>query len=105
LFAGEDSAENGGMRSKEEIRDIVTGFAKSGMTRREYCARHGVAMTTFDYWRRAQGKRLPRLVPVAIEGARSASGFVLVLANGRRIESSWSFSAADLEKLIRVAES
>jgi hypothetical protein len=93
------------MRNKEEIRSIVTGFTNSGMTRREYCARHGVAMTTFDYWRRAQGKRPPGLVQVAIEEARSASGFALVLANGRRIESSWSFSAADLEKLIQVAES
>jgi hypothetical protein len=27
-----------------------------------------------------------------------------VLANGRRIESSWSFSASDMEKLIRAAE-
>ena len=97
-------AENGGMRSKEEIRGIVTGFSKSGMRRREYCARHGVAMTTFDYWRRKQ-KRTPRLVQVAMEEERSTSGFALVLVNGRRIESSWSFSAADLEKLIRVAES
>ena len=93
------------MRNKEEIRSIVTGFANSGMTRREYCARHGVATTTFDYWRRTQRKRPPRLVQVAMGEARSASGFALVLANGRRIESSWSFSAADLEKLIRVAES
>jgi len=38
------------MRSKREIRRIVEGFAKSGMTRREYCGKHGVAMTTLDYW-------------------------------------------------------
>jgi hypothetical protein len=93
------------MRSKEEIREIAKGFAKSGMTRREYCAKHGVAMTTLDYWRRVGGKQKPKLVPVAIEEARSLAGFALVLANGRRIESSWNFVAADLEKLIRVAES
>ena len=74
------------------------------MTRREYCARHGVAMTTLDYWRREQRKQKPRLVEVAIEQAHELTGFALVLANGRRIESSWSFVAADLEKLIRVAE-
>jgi hypothetical protein len=49
-------------------------------------------------------KQKPTLVPVAIEEARPLTGFVLVLANGRRIESSWNFIAADLEKLIRVAE-
>jgi hypothetical protein len=104
LFAGEDSAENGGMRSKEEIRGLVRGFAKSGMTRREYCAKHGVAVTTLDYWRRTDRKQKPKLMPVAIEEAPPLAGFVLVLANGRRIECSWSFIEADLEKLIRVVE-
>ena len=104
MFGREGSAENGGMRSKEEIRRIVEGFAKSGMTRREYCAKHRVAMTTLDYWRRAYRKPKPRLVEVEVEPAQSAGGFALVLANGRRIESSWSFVEADLEKLIRAAE-
>ena len=99
-----DSAENGEMRSKEEIREIAEGFAKSGMKRREYCAKHGVTMAMLDYWRRAHRKQKPTLVPVAIEEARPLTGFALVLANGRRIESSWSFVATDLEKLIRVAE-
>ena len=92
------------MRSKEEIRGIVEGFAKSGMTRREYCAKHGIGMSTLDYWRRAQRKQKPTLVPVTIEPLRPRTGFTLALANGRRIESSWSFVEADLEKLIRAAE-
>jgi transposase-like protein len=92
------------MRSKEEVRGLVEGFAKSGLTRREYCAKHGIAITTLDYWRRAHRKQRPKLVEVAIEQAQPRTGFVLVLANGRRIESSWRFAAADLEKLIRVAE-
>jgi len=92
------------MRSKEEIRGIVEGFAKSGMTRREYCAKHGIGMSTLDYWRRAHRNRKPRLVPVAIEEAPLQAGFALVLANGRRIESSWSFAESDLQRLIRAAE-
>jgi transposase-like protein len=92
------------MRSKQEKRNIVAGFAESGMTRREYCAKHNIGIATLDYWRRVGGKQKPKLVPVAIEEARSLAGFVLVLANGRRIESSWNFVAADLEKLIGVAE-
>ena len=94
------------MRSKREIRRIVEGFAKGGLTRREYCAKHGVAMTTLDYWRRAHRKQKPTLVPVAIEEAhRRLAGFALVLANGRRIESSWNFAEADLQRLIRALES
>jgi transposase-like protein len=105
LFARGDFAENIGMRSKEEIRRLVEGFAKSGMTRREYCAKHGVAMTTLDYWRRVHRQQKPTLVPVAIQEAHDPlTGFTLMLSNGRRIESSWSFAEADLEKLIRAAE-
>ena len=94
------------MRSKEEIRGFVEGFAKSGMTRREYCAKHRIGMSTLDYWRRDQRKRRPKLVQVALEARQSLSsaGFALVLANGRRIESSWSFAEADLQRLIRAAE-
>jgi hypothetical protein len=92
------------MRSKEEIRGIVEGFAKSGMTRREYCAKQGIAVTTLDYWRRSQAKQNPKLVRVDIKEVQPLAGFTLVLANGRRIESSWSFAEADLQRLIRAAE-
>ena len=105
MFAREDSAENGGMRSKEEIRGLVEGFARSGMNRREYCAKHGVGISTLDYWRRSYRKQKPTLVPVAIEEAHHRlDGFALVLANGRRIESTWRFTEADLQRLIRAAE-
>ena len=93
------------MRSKQEIRGIVDGFKKSGMRRREYCEKHKIAITTLDYWRRAHKSR-PKLVEVAIETieGQPAGGFALVLTNGRRIESSWRFTEADLTRLIRVAE-
>ena len=42
------------MRSKHEIRGIVDGFAHSGMTRREYCEKHNIGMSTLDYWRRIE---------------------------------------------------
>jgi transposase-like protein len=90
------------MRSKQEIHGIVEGYAKSGMTRREYCEKHDIPITTLDYWRRAQKSKL-KLVEIAEEPQPSA-GFALVLANGRRIESSWRFGEAELLRLIRVAE-
>ena len=94
------------MRSKQEMPKIIAGFAESGMTRGEYCAKHNIGIAALDYWRRVERKSRPKLVEVAIETQRQASGgFALVLANGRRIESSWNFIATDLEKLIGVAES
>ena len=91
------------MRSKQEIRGLVEGFAKGGLTRREYCAKHKIGISTLDYWRRAQ-KSKPKLIEVAIEAQPQPSGFTLMLANGRRIESSWKFAEAELARLIRVAE-
>jgi hypothetical protein len=90
------------MASKEERRRIVEGYASSGMTRREYCAKHNLSVSTLDHWR-SKGKA--NLVRVAIEPPQCGPGFTLTLANGRRIESSWRFSEADLQRLIRAAES
>ena len=93
------------MASKEEKRRLIEGCAASGMTRREYCAKHGIAVSTLDYWRL---KRKPKLAQVAIKGAlapqEGGPGFALTLTNGRRIESSWSFAEADLARLIRAVE-
>ena len=93
------------MTSKEEKRRLIEGYAASGMTRREYCAKQGIAVSTLDYWRR---KRKPKLVRVAIQGAmarqQAGPGFTLTLTNGRRIESSWSFAEADLARLLRAVE-
>jgi hypothetical protein len=58
-------------------------------------------VSTLDYWR---SKRKPKLVRVAVEPQQPGPGFVLVLASGRRIESSWRFAEADLLRLIRAAE-
>lgn len=91
------------MRNKQEVSEIVKGYVKSGMTRREYCERHSIPVTTLDYWRRAH-KTKPKLVEVAIKPEQAGPGFVLVLGNGRRIESSWKFAEAELIRLIRVAE-
>ena len=90
------------MRSKQEIRSLLEGYAKSGMTRREYGEKHKVPIGTFDYWRRLQ-KHNPRLVEGAIE-TQPSTGLVLVLATGRRMESSGKFDEAGLLRLIRAAE-
>jgi hypothetical protein len=89
------------MASKEEKRRLIEGYAASGMARREYCAKHGIAVSTLDYWRL---KRRPKLVRVAVDPDQAGAGFTLMLANGRRIESSWNFAEADLRRLIRAVE-
>jgi hypothetical protein len=94
-----------------EMRQMLEEYAASGLRRREFCQQRGMALTTFDYWRREhavqqriQGRR-PRMVAVKVANADPPPNFALSLANGRRIECSWRFADAELARLIRIAES
>jgi hypothetical protein len=91
-------------RNADDMRRTIADFKKSGLTRREFCRRQHIAISTLDYWRRAQS-RPARLLKVEVAGKEAAPVFTLSLANGRRIESNWSFGEAELARLIRIAES
>jgi hypothetical protein len=108
LKYGRYVAEDGGMRKQkrsfEEIRRTIEEFRSSGLTRREFCQHRQIAVSTLDYWRRAQAGQ-PRLIEVEVGASEPAPGFTLSLANGRRIESGWRFADAELARLIRIAES
>jgi hypothetical protein len=89
---------------RSEMRRVVEEFGASGLTRREFCSQRGIAVTTFDYWRR-QFRATPRLVKVEVAQPEAAArSFTLRLANGRSLESSWWFDEEDLARLIRIAE-
>src|ERR1700674_1912721 len=94
----------GKQRSADDVRGILREFGSSGLTRREFCQRHGIPLTTLDYWRRRHSRQ-PRLVEVEVAPCESAGQFTLALANGRRIESSWVFAEGQLARLIFLAES
>jgi len=83
---------------------LLERYQSSGMTQAEYCQQAGVGRSTLDRYLRQQRKG-QRLVRVSLEAmAEQEGGFVLVLGNGRRIESDWKFGEAALARLIRVAE-
>ena len=85
---------------------VLEEWKRSGQTRQEFCASRSMPLTTFDYWRRElAGKTKPKLVKVEIAREEPATGFMLRLRNGRKIESLWRFGEAELARLIRVAES
>ncbi|MDX1983475.1 MAG: hypothetical protein SFV51_24600, partial [Bryobacteraceae bacterium] len=82
-----------------QAAELLEGYERSNLTRREYCARVGIPLTTFDYYRRLQAGNKParrsrpaRFAPVKVIEANRSGGFVLVLSNGRRIESDWGFA-------------
>ena len=91
-------------RTAQEIEELVEGYRVSGMTRIGYCQQLGIALSTLGrYLRQRSGGH--GLVRVKLDTAMEPRpSFVLVLSNGRRIESGWQFHDADLARLIRVAE-
>ena len=90
-------------RRASEMQRMVDEFRASGLTRRAFCSQRGIAVTTFDYWRR-QLRSTPRLVKVEVARPETTASFTLRLANGRSIESSWRFDEEELARLIRIAE-
>lgn len=92
-------------RSAEEIEQLLSEYRASGMTQAGYCEQAGIALSTLSRHLRRQGGGAQRLIRVNVASALDADrGFVLVLGNGRRIESGWRFGDAELARLIRIAE-
>lgn len=54
-----DRAAGAARRSPAQWRSLVEAFSHSSETRKQFCARHGVALSTFDWWqRRLRGEHL-----------------------------------------------
>jgi hypothetical protein len=91
-------------RSAEQIQELLEHYRASGMTQVAYSEQAGIALSTLSRYLRGRHSD-QRLIRVKVEPAPGADrGFVLVLANGRRIESGWRFGDVELARLIRVAE-
>jgi hypothetical protein len=92
-------------RSTEEIEQLVEKYRASGLTQIEFCRQAGIVLSTFGRYRRMRNRE-QRLVRVNLQSSvEPEPGFVLVLGNGRRIESGWRFGDGELARLIRVVES
>ena len=113
---------------------LLNAFERSGLRRREFCLKHGVALGTLDFWRKRRGleresagrallgglngegrRKAPdgenRLVavevagwPAGAENRTAGSGLTMVFSPGRRIEVSRGFDAATLDRLLHVLE-
>ncbi|HMG01764.1 MAG TPA: hypothetical protein VK596_01450 [Edaphobacter sp.] len=104
-------------RSRVEADGLVLEFEQSGLTRKAFCQRHGIAQHTLDYYRHQrrsrQGAGSGLIVPVELlepgmaSVGTSISGrapLAVVLTSGRRIEVKDGFDAGLLKKLVAVLE-
>lgn len=112
------------------VERLLNAFEPSGLRRREFCLKHGVALGTLDFWRKRRGleresavsggpgalngegrRKAPdgesRLVAVEVAGwpaGAASSGLTVVFSPGRRIEVSRGFDVATLQRLVDVLE-
>jgi len=92
---------------------VAAQFEGSGMSRREFCERHGLALTTLDYYRYRERKKKVgsaisvRILPVSVTsdtGPVIRDSIAVVLANGRRIEFRQEFTEGELARLLCTVE-
>jgi hypothetical protein len=102
-------------RTAAEIQQIVSEFGSSGLNRSQFCRRQGLTLGTLNrYLERMQGEGTNdasngALVTVELRGMklgqdREASGLVVVLSGGRRIEVGAAFDGATLQRLVQTLE-
>jgi hypothetical protein len=91
---------------------LVVEYETGGMSREEYCRKHGLALSTLArYLRRreqvaGEGAGPSRWLAVELSGAHpaGASGLAVVLTGGRRIEVGRGFDAQTLVQLVSLLE-
>jgi hypothetical protein len=84
---------------------MLEQYRASGLTQVEYCRQTGTVLSTLGRYLRRCGDSEQRLVRVQLDPpSEPETGFVLMLGNGRRIASGWTFGDAELARLIRVVE-
>jgi hypothetical protein len=101
-------------RTRAEAEQVAGEYEGSGLSRVEFCRRHGLSLATLARYRKrqAQGKAAPgnRWLAVEVAGADSTreswgnSGLAVALPGGRRIEVGCGFDAHTLVQLLGVLE-
>ena len=103
-------------RTKQEVRQLVSDLPSSGLGAREFCQRHGLALSTLrrnlKRQREAQGQPETGVRLVAVKGQgtptcvapAALAALEVRLAGGRRIGVAPGFDEGTLGRLVRALE-
>jgi hypothetical protein len=91
---------------------LVVEYGTSGMSRVEFCQKHGLALSTLARYQRRreqghdEGVGASRWLAVELSGGHAAgpSGLAVVLRGGRRIEVGRGFDVQTLQQLVSLLE-
>ncbi len=86
----------------------LAAFGRDGLTRRAWCDRHGIALSTFEYWRRRLREDAApgalAVVPVVVADAATARGIPGVIEielSGLRLRANAGVDATWLCTVLR----
>ncbi len=100
----------------QDWRGHVERYLRGGLSRREYCQRYQLTLSTFDYWRRrlrsegasaaSPSSRAVEVIRVDLEAASAicSEPLEVVVGNGRLVRVPMGFDAGTLERLLVVLE-
>ena len=99
-------------RSRAEAEQLVVDYEAGGMSREEFCRKHGLALSTLARYQRRRergqdgGAGPSRWLAVELSGTppAGASGLAVALTGGRRIEVGRGFDAQTLQQLVSLLE-
>jgi hypothetical protein len=97
-------------RKEQQWRRWIDQWRASGLSVRDFCARHDLATASFYAWRRVLERRAaeqPAFVPVQVVAdavLTQARALEVVLTNGRTVRVAPGFDAATLRQLLAVLE-
>jgi hypothetical protein len=97
-------------RKERQWRRWISQWQTSGLSVRDFCARHGLAIAGFYHWRRMLERRADEEVlfapvqVVADTASAQTSDLEVVLADGRVVRVAPGFDAATLRQLLAVLE-
>ena len=101
-------------RSRAEAEQVAGEYEASGLSRVEFCRKHGLSLATLARYRKrqAQDKPAPGSGWLAVEvssatstlASRGNSGLAVALPSGRRIEVGRGFDSRTLVQLLGVLE-
>jgi hypothetical protein len=97
-------------RKERQWRRWISQWQTSGLSVRDFCARHDLATASFYHWRRVLKRRAEEEVlfapvqVVADTASAQTSALEVVLADGRVVRVAPGFDAATLRQLLAVLE-
>lgn len=96
---------------RDHWQQQIDNWKRSGLSQKQYCLRHSLALSTFCYWKKRLNRQdpvSPKFYPLALPDsipATTDAGLILLVGQKQiQIQIKKDFSPATLKRLITTLE-